>query len=215
MFTWISKARVFGVATALMILALGGCDAMLNAPQTMSVAEGAVVIAGPTGFCVDPDASHDNATSSFVLLGSCASIAQSAQAGHPTIRAVLTAAVSAGSHGASISGNEAKLAAFFRAPQGRAALSRSGKAETVKVLSSGVRNGVFMIHARDVSAFPGQSVSPDYWRALFDLNGHIVTLSVMGVPQAPFTDRAALSTLQAFVQQTRTASQQAGAGPTG
>ncbi|MDE3028815.1 MAG: hypothetical protein KGH84_10490 [Paracoccaceae bacterium] len=215
MFIWISKARVLGAAAVIVSLALAGCDQMLNAPQTMSVADGAVVIAGPTGFCVDPDASHDNATGAFVLLGSCASIAQSAQAGHPTIRAVLTAAVSAGSHGATIASNEKKLASFFRAPQGRAALSRSGKASTVKVLSSGVRNGVFMIHARDVSAFPGQSVSPDYWRALFDLNGHIVTLSVIGVPQAPFTDRAALSTLQAFVQQTRAASQHATAAPAG
>lgn len=191
------------LAAGALALFLAGCQAV-QAPGMMPVAGGAVVVAGPSGFCVDPGASHDSARGAFVLLGSCRSISGSsflAQA--PPLRAVLTAAVSAGSGGASIAGNTARLSRFFRSRAGRAALSRSGNPETVRVLSERVHDNAFILHARDVSAFPGHAVSPDYWRALFDLNGHIVTLSVIGVPQAPFTDTAALDTLEAFIARVR------------
>lgn len=207
MSTWISRragaAVVFGLA-----LSLGGCDPSMFgvAPASMSVAGGAVVVAGPPGFCVDSGASHSDEQGSFVLLGSCASISGSASADKPPIRAILTAAVSAGARGASIRGAEDALTLFFRSAPGRTVLSRSGDPSTVRVLSIAHTDGVVVLHARDTSPFPGQAVTPDYWRALFDLNGHIVTLNVIGVPQAPFSDASGLKTLEQFVGAVRASS---------
>ncbi len=209
---WTSKAAA---ACLAVVTVLTGCDALLNAPATMSVAGGDVVVAGPDGFCVDPVASHDGVPGrgAFVLLGSCQSISGAGGAARPPIRAILTAAVSAGRAGATVSGNENHMIAFFRSDTGRRALSRSGKASTVRVLSISAKGGVVFVHARDTSPFPGQAVSPDYWRAVFDLNGRIVTLSVIGVPQAPFTDRTALRTLAAFVANVRAESPSSGTAP--
>ncbi|MBI1216957.1 MAG: hypothetical protein GC186_00290 [Rhodobacteraceae bacterium] len=196
--------QLAGLATVLVLV---GCDGFPgSAPTSMATADGAVVVAGPPGFCIDPEASHAGDTGAFVLLGSCASISGALDGQHPDLRAVLTAAVSVGTSGGSIEGSEKQLGAFFRSPEGRRALSRSGKAETVKVLGITHSDGVLILHARDTSAFPGQAVSPDYWRALFDLNGHIVTLSVISVPQAPFTDASGLRALERFVGQVRAAS---------
>lgn len=189
------------------LLALAGCDGLPgDAPASMATADGAVVVAGPPGFCVDPVASHADDSGAFVLLGSCASISGAPDGQRPALRAVLTAAVSVGTQGGSVAGSETELGAFFRSPEGRRALSRSGNPDTVKVLGITHTEGVLILHARDTSAFPGQAVSPDYWRALFDLNGHIVTLSVISVPQAPFTDAAGLHALESFVGHVRGAS---------
>lgn len=203
---WTNRRAPGALLAALLML--GGCDpSMLGmAPASMSVADGSVVVAGPPGFCVDQGASHTGAAGAFVLFGSCASISGNLEAGRPPIRAVLTAAVSAGAQGGSVAGSEAELTGFFRSVAGRQALSRSGDAATVKILSIAHVDGVMVIHARDSSPFPGQAVTPDYWRALFDLNGHIVTLSVIGVPQAPFTDASGLATLEQFVGYVRGAS---------
>lgn len=207
MSTWTSR-RGLAAAGLAALAALGGCDpAMFGmAPASMAVADGSVVVAGPPGFCVDSAASHAGDGGAFVLFGSCASISGKLDAGKPAIRAVLSAAVSAGAQGGAIRGSETELTRFFRSPAGRQMLSRSDDAATVRVLSISHSDGVMVLHARDTSPFPGQSVTPDYWRALFDLNGHIVTLSVIGVPQAPFSDASGLATLAAFVRQVRAAS---------
>ena len=201
------RAPARGAAICAALLMLAGCDGLPGAaPASMATAGGAVVVAGPPGFCVDPEASHADDAGAFVLLGSCASISGVPDGQKPTLRAVLTAAVSAGATGGAIAGSETQLGAFFRSPEGRRALSRSGNPDTVKVLGITHTEGVLILHARDTSAFPGQSVSPDYWRALFDLNGHIVTLSVISVPQAPFTDASGLRALETFVGHVRGAS---------
>lgn len=190
------------------LLALAGCEGLQTgmAPASMSVAGGTVVVAGPPGFCVDDNASHAGPTGAFVLFGSCASITGSLQAGRPPIRAVLTAAVSAGSSGGRIGGQYAQLSKFFRSGPGRAVLSRAGDAATVKVLSIGRYDDVITLHLRDVSPFPGQAVGPEYWRALFDVHGHIVTLNVFSVPEVPFSASAGLRTLKEFVARVRAAS---------
>lgn len=196
------------------LLLLAGCDAMFAglAPASMSVADGSVVVAGPPGFCVDERASHTGVNGAFVLFGSCASISGKLDAGRPPIRAVLTAAVSAGSHGGSVRGSQRQLATFFRSDAGRKVLSRARDPATVKVLGISRYDGVMVVHIRDVAPFPGQAVRPDYWRALFDLNGHIVTLNVFGVPEVPFSSGAGLAALKAFVARVRAASPTAATG---
>lgn len=204
----VPQAQALRRLLAVGVLAvLAGCDGLGgDGTHSVSVSDGKVVVAGPPGFCVDPQASHPEATAPFILLGSCAAITGQETADTPTSRAVLTAAVSAGAAGGTVAGSERELTAFFRSPDRRKALSRSGNAQTVRVLGITHIDGVMVIHARDTSAFPGQAVAPDYWRALFDLNGHIVALSVISVPQAPFTDTAGLHLLEQFVSAVRGAS---------
>lgn len=186
---------------AALILSLSACSLPLSEPANqMTVAGGAVTIVGPPGFCVDHDSSHDGPGAPFVLLGSCAAMAGQDKQPRPTIHALLSATVSVGAHGPSIAdANWEKLSRYLRSTAGRKALSRSGNAKTVRVIGLMRRDGVVILHARDTSPFPGQTVTPDYWRALFDLNGHIVTLSVIGLPQAQFPDSAGLALLQSFV----------------
>lgn len=200
---------MIGRAAALCsVLALAGCLAIPGAmaPDRVSVAGGSVVIAGPPGYCVDRMGSHDTARGAFVLLGSCAALDGTSDAPQPDIPAVLAAAVSAGTSGAGIAGNEKRLAAYFKSSAGRAALSRSGKASTVRILGYHGRDGAFFLHLRDTSAFRGRSDRPDSWRVLFDVNGHIVTLSVMGPPGKRFRSRDAEFVLRSFMARVRQAS---------
>lgn len=190
------------------MMSLAGCGLpFLSPPNSMTVASGAVTIIGPPGFCVDRDSSHDGPGAPFVLLGSCASMAGSQTEPKPLVQALLSATVSVGANGPSIAdANWHALVSYLRSAKGRKALSRSDDAKTVRVIGLARRDGVVILHARDTSPFPGQTVTPDYWRALFDLNGHIVTLSVIGIPQAPFPDSAGLALLESFVASVRAAS---------
>lgn len=195
-------------------LMVAGCDPSMlmgQAPTSMAVADGAVVIAGPPGFCVDTNASHQGSKGAFVLLGSCASITDGAQKSRPPIRAVLTAAVSEGAQGGSVAGSERQLTAFFQSAAGRAVLSRSGDSRTVKLLGISHYRGAMVLHIQDVAPFPGQAVQPDYWRALFDLDGHIVTLNVFGVPEVRFSADAGRAVLRVFITRVRAASAEAAA----
>ena len=45
----------------------------------------------------------------------------------------------------------------------------------------------------------GQSVEPDYWRAVFAVRGHMVSLSVMSLESAPVGDAEKRQILAAFV----------------
>lgn len=188
-------------AAALLFL-VAGCTSQ-PAPRSMPVAGGSVVIEGPAGYCVDTRGSRDTAAGTFVLLGSCASISGVSTQPRPQAPAILTAAVSAGSSGAGIAGSEQRLARYFESPAGRAALSRSGKARTVTILGHHDGDGAFFLHLRDNSARPDPTLS---WRVLFDLNGHIVTLSVVGLPGRPISARHSEALLRAFMAQVRAAS---------
>ncbi|MFC2966935.1 hypothetical protein [Acidimangrovimonas pyrenivorans] len=211
MSTWISNTIRFatirgaaGLALAALLSACAGIGGFV--PHRMAVAEGSVIIAGPPGYCVDEKGSRDARRGAFVLLGSCASLSGSPYAPRPKVMAVLTAAVSGGRGGASIAGSEDRLAAYFTSSDGRAALSRSGRAATVKVLDHHAGDGAFFLHLRDSSAFPGRPDKPESWRVLFDLNGRIVTLTVVGLPDKPIIPAQAEALLRDFMARVRHAS---------
>lgn len=167
------------------------------APQKVSVAGGDITIAGPFGYCIDRSASQDTRRGVFVLLGSCASIANDADAGSPRIPGVLTASVS-GESSSDIDGSMARLEAFFLSDSGRAALSRNRRASSVTVLSTRQSRKLFILRVRDTSPNLAQGLSQEYWRALFDVRGRIVTLSVIAFTENPMSDSAGLATLKAF-----------------
>ncbi len=173
-----------------------------RAPEKVPVADKAVIVAGPPGFCIDRDETRESGGAAFVLLGSCASISGRAGKASPVTEAVLTASVSA-QNGASVSGAMDQLAGYFKTSAGRAALARDGNAESVEVLDSRQTNGVFLLKARDDSPNPATGLAPEYWRALFDLNGRLLTLSILEFEDKPMSDDAAVATLLAFVERMR------------
>lgn len=204
MSTWTSEARPLLPALAL---AMAGCGAGIpvtrSAPEAVLVAGDSVVVAGPPGYCVDEAASGDRAGGAFVLLGSCASIARNAALPHPAQPGVLTVTVSGfgGTAGAPL---PETLAAYFGTEQGRAALSRDGRAETVEVVETRIDGGALYLHARDAGG-RARGMADDYWRALFSVNQRLVTLSVNAFSATPLSPRAGLGTLDAFADRIRAA----------
>ncbi|MDJ0629761.1 MAG: hypothetical protein QNJ44_15995 [Rhodobacter sp.] len=168
-------------------------------PETVTVAGRSVVIGGPEGYCVDRSASRLRSKTAFVLLGSCASIAGDARAGAPSAAGILTASVSRDTgSGPAIDAVIDQMAAYLTTPTGRAALARDGDAGSVEVLDSRREDGALFIHLRDTSAevFPG--LAQDYWRGLFDINGHLVTVSVVGFADQPMSTDTGLQVLRGF-----------------
>lgn len=200
MFTWISKA-----AAVAGLLAIGsGCGALpggTDAPEAVMVA--GVTVAGPQGYCVDTAASGDREFGAFVLLGSCASLSRDASRPHPGAPAVLTVTISE----SAIGEDEdvlARLERFFQTSEGRATLSRDGRAGSVELLTTEIERDALTLHAMDASG-RGRGIHDEYWRALFTLNSRLVTLSVNALPDTPLRSDQGFATLNAFVARIRAA----------
>ncbi|MCF6316077.1 MAG: hypothetical protein L3J30_07295 [Marinosulfonomonas sp.] len=170
----------------------------IAAPEKVRVSGKDVVIAGPHGFCIDPTETKDSANSAFVLLGSCAAISNMSHRPNPDIPAILMATVSRKSESAPIASSMVSLASFFKSEAGRAALSRDGKAKTVEVIETLDRNGVFYIHARDSSTGTLAGAGDEYWRALFNVKGRIVSVSVVWLEDQPISTAEGFETLGEF-----------------
>lgn len=194
------------------ILAVAGCvggiggigDDADTGTRRVQVTADMITIAGPRGYCVDPTATRDDGDTGFVLLGNCAAISGNARAPQPDLSAVLTAAVSARSDGASLTGNLGALDGFFRSEAGRGLLSRSGDPSSVQILESRVSGEMFLLHARDTGpgALPG--VAQDYWRAYLDVGPRLATLTVLALADLEISDDQALAVLNRFAATVRT-----------
>ncbi len=207
---WLMLA-VLCLGTGLSTLRAGAQTANDPAPRktwvSIKIAQGAVTIAGPPGYCIDPSASRDDEKGAFVLLGSCASLAGSADSASPRTAAILTATISpSGAGQADLSAFFPTMAKFLQSESGRAALSRSGKAKSVKILKIASVGDVMYVSVRDIARADGQEVEPDYWRALFAVNGQIVTLSVLSLGAMPLDQAAKRALLEKFVAKVKAAS---------
>jgi hypothetical protein len=185
----------------LAALMVAGCDggtvATRAATDRVLVADRSVIVAGPPGYCVDRGLSRMGDDAAVVILGSCASIAGSADAPMPSAPAILTVTV-AEEVGAVV--DIGVLRAFLATRDGKAALSRSGDPDSVRILETRQAGDVIYIHARhnDAGDLPG--VSDTYWRALFELNGRLVTASVVGLARRPITSDAGFDTLRSLTE---------------
>lgn len=171
-----------------------------RAIETVTVTRGEVTIAGPRGFCIDPASLRDTAEGAFALLASCAALA-GGSGPQPAIPGVLSAMVSAEPEGVGLARALRDIEGYLASEAGRTALSRTGDAQSVQVLDSRITRGILFLNIRDDSAFDGPEIEPEYWRAIFAVNDHIVTLSVMQPEGQPAT--GALATLEAFIARLR------------
>jgi hypothetical protein len=167
MFIWINKAASLGL-----IVLLAACDIAPGAfglpgqATSMTVLDGAMQVAAPSGYCVDKQSARQQADGAVALIGRCSDRSQQPPA---VISVTIGAAGSAGV----LAGGDAALAEFFRSPGGRAALSRTGSADTVEILEAGNLDTAFALHIAETGV-------GDYWRAVLGLSGRLVTLSVQG-----------------------------------
>ena len=193
-------------------LVLAGClnsqdvtkrDFSLNrpVPDTIAVANQSVVIGGPPGYCIDKGASRLGGDTAFVLLGSCASIARNVSAGAPTIPGILTASVTRDGN-TDVVGPVA-LERYILSPDGAAALARDGRAGSVEILGTLRENGAVFIQLKDTSPNDTPGLADTYWRALFNLNGRLITASVVSFSDKPLSAQAGADTLRAFLARIR------------
>lgn len=180
------------LAVLCMVAVLSGCldGTGTSTAETQRILED-VVIAGPAGYCIDPDGSNDV----FALLGACDSLYGVDM--RPEHYAILSATVSETDSAAPIPMSD--YATFFASDIGRAALSRDGDASTVSVLSSDIRDDVLFFQIRDTSVINADSLAAEYWRALFRIDGKMVTLNVMSSSARPLSALDGQSKLVDFV----------------
>lgn len=188
-----------GLSLAAAVL-LAGCVGIGGGGgmREMLVTSDAITIAGPQGFCIDPEASSDLGATAFVLLGNCAALTESRMTRQPAEPAILTAAISEAGEEGGIASSISTLPEFFASEDGRQVLSRSGDSETVEVLQSFAEGSVFYLNASDASdgAVPG--VRNDYWRAYLDLGPRIATLSVLALDGSGLSEEQSLDLLRRF-----------------
>lgn len=193
--------RRFGGALILAGLALAGCaegpqvTSAARAPRQIAVTGDAVVIAAPTGYCIDATATREREDSAIVILARCGE-----QSGHG---GVLTATVSP-ENGSRVAGSVDSLAAHFASPRGRAALSRDGNPQSVELLGTVATRDTLYLHLQDRSR-PNPGLERDYWRAMFDLGDRIATISVRAFRGEPLAEGDALTTAKAFARKIRAA----------
>ncbi|MCV2867849.1 cation transport ATPase [Defluviimonas sp. WL0002] len=205
MSTWISSfpgLRPFLIGAAVLLAA--AASAQESAPRKVAVSDGSVVISGPSGYCVDSRSLRDGQDSAFVLLGTCAALNGTGRG--PRSRAILTATVLLGAPpGENLKEEFLRMADFFVTEAGRKALSRSGDARSVRVTKIVAAGDVLYILVEDRSPFAGYPVEPEYWRAIFARKGRMISLSVLGLADAPLDQGAKRGLLNKFVSRVEAA----------
>lgn len=209
MFTWICRTFVWFFA----VISLAGC---LSAPvvtkresldtvglRTIAVANQSVVIGGPAGYCIDKSASRLRGDTAFVLLGGCAVVSGDDHLAAPHVPGILTASVDQRNVSTSDPSTLDQLASFVTTEPGRSALARDGRAESVEVLGVLRKDNAVLIHLTDESRFQIPGIEATYWRGLFELNGRLVTASVLGFRDQPLHATEGLATLEAFLERIR------------
>ena len=118
---------LFSRRLALLVsLLLAGCQmttATLS-PAPLTLLDGAVTVSGPRGYCIDPQSRQQSGDTAVVLMGRCQDAASVAPA-------VLTVSVGPAASAGVLTGDGRALTAYVTSTEGRAALSRLGRAAGV------------------------------------------------------------------------------------
>ena len=172
-----------------------------SAPSQVQLADG-LIVAGTRGWCVDKRTSRLRAATPVVVLGSCAAIARNARAPRPDIPGVVTVSVDDQAGGLPAPD---VLEQFVVSDAGKAVLARDGRPESVEILETRQQSDLFLIHVEDRSGKQAPGAAQRYWRALFDLNGRFVTLSLVSPDDQPMEAEAGFDTLVAQANRMRAA----------
>ena len=199
MSTWTSKVTLLVAG-----LALAACGAGFNvtrsAPMQVQLPDG-LIVAGARGWCVDKSTSRANSGGAVVVLASCAAIADNALLPSPRFEGVVT--VSVEESGETIPSVQ-DVAAFLSTSEGRAVLARDGRPESVDLLEVATSDDTLFLHALDTSGGP-LNTGDDYWRAIFDIEGRFVSVSLTSVEPKQVSRATSLATLNAQIARMKSA----------
>jgi hypothetical protein len=165
-------------------LALAACQVAGGARQA-PVLGGAFIMGLPAGYCIDRSASREAAETAVVIMGRCDSAVSA-------VPAIVTATVGRSGSAGVMTASPAQLAAFFATPEGRATLSRDGKARDVRLISALTSGTALLLHLADRR-------QGEYWRAFVGARGRLVSISASGTPGVPLPPEAGRQVLDAFV----------------
>ena len=131
-------------------------------------------VRAPEFYCIDTKSARASDDTAVVLIGRCNAAGQVAAA-------LVTVTVGRAASAGVMLAEPLALRAFMASPAGRRALSRSGRAEDLQVLESGVLGGDrLMLHLNDRE-------EGEYWRAIIAIKGRLVTISASGAEGVPLT----------------------------
>lgn len=164
---------------------------------SLTVAGRKLTLMAPKGFCIDPKATNVSASGAFVLASDCALLGFSRppQGSDDTVGAVLTASVAARQRPNS---SPAELERFAATKAGRAALSRSGQPERVKILATRTRRDVLYVLVEDKGAQPIAGIEPRFWRAFLQIEGRMTVITALGFQGAGVDATEGLALIQRF-----------------
>ncbi|MFD0982394.1 hypothetical protein [Tropicimonas aquimaris] len=212
MSTWIFNPALFTAALsgAAMLLS-SACTtqtpvsrAAPTAPalRKLPVLDNAVVITAPPGYCIDMSGSRSERRDAFVLLASCRAITGDDGAPAPSTPGLLMASVD----GTNTAGMppQAEIEKFFASSVGRSALSREGDPDAVTLGESRFRDGTYMINVRERGG--SEVLGAQSWRAVFSVNGRMVTATLREVAEAPINSNEGFRTVERFARDIRRAS---------
>jgi hypothetical protein len=146
---------------------------------------GAVIAAGPEGYCVDPSAS--NARTGFAMIAGCDAI-EGGDA-RPRLNGLIVVQ-SGAANTAAVTGAEDAFRAFLESEAGRSLLSRSGDAQTIDLDGTQAGDGRVTVYFDDTAPNEIIGVGPHEWRTFLDLNGRLVTVTVLSFSAAPIGEAA-------------------------
>ena len=200
----------------------GGTPAVSDAKgqREATVTRNKVRLIGTDGFCIDPNSTRDQRAEAFVVFGNCAAITGNPNEPQPWLKSIVTASVtSSGLTGeGAIEPQTANLNAYFRTEEGRAALSASGKADTVAIKNGFAEGGALYLRVEDTGPAAVEGAQTTYWRGYFDAGTSVVAMSVIGFADAPVSSAEGLDVLRGFVARNKRApaalAADAGAKPT-
>lgn len=178
------------VTTMAAGLMLSSCQlgSGFTSSRAAPVLGGALQIGVPPGYCIDGKASREARDTAVFLMGRCTDAVKATPA-------LITVSIGQGGSAGVMTAGGPALAAFFASNQGRATLSRSGRASDVKIIAALGSGDAFLLHLQDRNV-------GEYWRAVIGVKARLVTLSATGtdeVPLAPPEGRKILeSTLEAL-----------------
>lgn len=183
MSTWISSA----LAAALISLL----------PFAASAQDWRIAVRAPNGYCAAPAGRATVSGNSFVAFIPCA--------GSAAVRAVLTATLGPPGSALGIDLSGQALADYVTTAEGRAGLSRVGRADSVRVHEVIEADGAVFIRLTD-SAPPRDPLDRgESWRAVLALDGRLVTLTAAAAEGRPLDRDTGRALIGSFVRALRTA----------
>lgn len=163
--------------------------------------EGDVVVAAPTGYCIDERTSRP--ARGFVVMAGCALVSD--EQSMPATDGLITVQVGE-AETAFVDEDEEALRSLLATAQGAAVLSPNGDPTAIEIDRLENRDGVVYVHFVDKGRPPVDGLEQLEWRAFFDLGTRLATVTVRGFERSPLDTEQGLLLLRRAVATIRDAS---------